>query len=212
MKILCIKIETYAALICQKATAWSFAICLILFITTVISVNAQDGIDHGPLGTLNHDYFSTSRDPGFLSYKSSLDNAHAKPGLVAFAEGNMRETQVQLEYVLLRTINHPQMLALAALFSIRTKNPMWAMPYFERALSYYPQYALTHAQYGKYLTEIGMVDKGLEQLTKASEMDPNLVAAYVWLEAAYKKSGNLKLARQSAEKARSLGYQGKLSD
>jgi len=57
-----------------------------------------------------------------------------------------------------------------------------------------------------------MVDKGLEKLKKALEIDPGLVAAHVWLEAAYKKTGQTELARQSAEKAKSLGYQGKLSE
>ncbi len=187
-------------------------ICASLVIFVVMSVNAQDGIDHGPGGTLNHDYFSTNRDQTFLNYRDSLDTAHAKPGLIAFAQGNMRETKVQLEYVLVRTINHPQMLALAALFSIRTKNPTWAVPYFDKALSLYPQYAITHAQYGKYLSEIGMVDKGLERLKKALEINPDLVAAYVWLAAIYSKSGNTDLAREAAEKARALGYTGKLAE
>ena len=123
-----------------------------------------------------------------------------------------KKLKVELEYILIRFINHPQALALAEAFAISTKNPMWATPHFERALSIYPQYAVTNAQYGKYLTEIGMVDKGIEKLNKAAEIDPKLVAAQVWLAAAYAKSGNADLAREAAEKARSLGYKGKLDE
>lgn len=162
-------------------------------------------------GTLDQDYFSPRQDNGYIEYRNSIDTAHAKPALAAFARGDMRATQVDLEYVLRRTINHPQMLALAGLFSITTKRPRWAMPYFERALSIYPEYALTHAQFGKYLTDIGMVDDGIGRLKKAIEIDPKLVAGYVWLAAAYKKHGQADLAREAEGRARSLGYSGKFS-
>jgi Tfp pilus assembly protein PilF len=112
---------------------------------------------------------------------------------------------------LARFINHPQALAIAGAYALSIKNPRWAVPYFEKALSIYPQYAVTHAQFGKYLTDIGMVDKGLEKLKRAAEMDPKLVGAQVWLAAAYAKSGNADLARESAEKARSLGFKGDLA-
>jgi Tfp pilus assembly protein PilF len=161
-------------------------------------------------GTLNNDYFNPRRDHQWLEYIGSIEYAHVKPGLIAFAQGDMRGTLAQLEYVLPRTVNHPQMLSLASMYAIRTKNPMWAKPHFERALSLYPQYALTHAQYGKYLVDIGIIDAGMTELNRALEIDPKLVAGHVFLAAAYTKTGQKDLARESAQRARDLGYTGKL--
>jgi Tfp pilus assembly protein PilF len=185
---------------------------VFLFIFSVVSANAQDGIEHGATGTLNHDYFTPSPNEQFARMKDSVDQAHLKPAMAFFAQGDLRRTQVDLEYVLARFINHPQALALAVRFAISTKNPTWAAPYFERALSIYPRYAVTHAQYGKYLTEIDRVDAGIAQLKKAIEINSKLVAGYVWLTEAYTKNGNADLAREAAEKARSLGYSGKPSE
>lgn len=187
----------------------TFNIVLMMF--CCVSGYAQDGIDHGPTGTLNLDYFNAKGDPHITWLKADQDKAHTIPAMRDFARGDMKGTRQGLEWILVRFINHPQALALAAAFSIATKNSLWAIPHFERALGIYPEYALTHAQYGKYLTDIGMVDKGFEQLNKAAEMDPKLIAAHVWLAAAYSKSGNADLARESAEKARSLGYRGDLT-
>jgi len=170
----------------------------------------QDGIDHGATGTLNLDYFNGTNDPHIAWLKKDQDFHHTRALMVAYGQGDLQRAKVELEWILVRFINHPQVLAIAAAFSISTKNPTWAIPHFERAVRIYPQYALTYAQYGKYLTDIGMVDRGLERLRKATEMDPNLVAAHVWLAASYAKSGNADLARESAEKAKSLGYNGDL--
>jgi Tfp pilus assembly protein PilF len=170
-----------------------------------------DGIYHGSTGTLNLDYFNGTNDSHIAWLVKDQDHYHTKPLIVAFGQGDLTRVKVELEWILVRFINHPQALAIAAAFSISTKNSTWAIPHFERALSIYPQYALTHAQYGKYLTDIGMADRGLEQLKRAAEMNPNLVAAHVWLAASYAKSGNADLARESAEKARSLGYKGDLT-
>ena len=108
--------EISAGRICQMIRLLTFT--LFFVILGCVAGQAQDNIDHGPTGTLNHDYFSSRTDALFLGYRDSINTAHANPGFSAFARGDMRETKVQLEYVLQRTINHPQMLALAAVFSI----------------------------------------------------------------------------------------------
>ena len=187
------------------------AISMLLIVTSAVPCRAQGGIDHGTTGTLNLDYFNGTNDPHINWLKNDQYEAHIKPLITAFGQGDLKRTRVELEYVLARFINHPQALAIAGAFAVSIKNPTWAVPYFEKALSVYPQYAVTHAQYGKYLTDIGMVDGGLERLKKAAEMDPKLVGAQVWLAAAYAKSGNADLARESAEKARSLGFKGDLA-
>jgi len=187
---------------------------ILLVVISATPSKAQvgaDGIDHGTTGTLNLDYFNGTNDPHIAWLKGDQDTNHTKPLITAFGQGDLKRTRVELEWILTHFINHPQALAIAGSFAVLIKNPTWAVPYFEKALSIYPQYAVTHAQYGKYLTDIGMVDRGLEKLKKAAEMDPKLVGAQVWLAAAYAKSGNADLARESAEKARSLGFKGDLA-
>jgi tetratricopeptide (TPR) repeat protein len=186
-------------------------ISMLLIVISAAPCRAQAGMDHGNTGTLNLDYFNGTNDPQITWLKGDQYDNHIKPLIYAFGQGDLKRTKAELEYVLARFINHPQALAIAGSFSLQTKNPTWAMPYFEKAISVYPQYAVTHAQYGKYLSDIGMVDKGLEKLKKAAEMDPKLVGAQVWLAAAYAKSGNADLAREAAEKARSLGFKGDLA-
>jgi hypothetical protein len=118
---------------------------IVLTLTLLLNGSLTLAQEGGASGTLNQDYFNPRRDEGWMSYISSIEIAHVRPGLVAFANGDMRGTLAQLNYVLPRTINHPQALSLAALYSIRTKNPLWAKLYCERAIGLYPQYAITHA-------------------------------------------------------------------
>jgi len=84
-------------------------------------------------------------------------------------------------------------------------------PYYEKAIRLFPQYAMTFAQYGKYLIEIGQWDKGVENLKLAIEKDKKSVAAHVWLSQAYEKHGDKALAKKAAEQARNLGFQGEIS-
>jgi len=188
----------------------------MLFVLAVTNVNAQTGIDpqtgidHGPTGTANLDYFNPTNDGHMKWLINDIETHHLKPALRWFAEGDVKKARVDLDYLLARLVNHPQALAFGGLLAKSIKNPSLGMNYFERALRLYPQYALTRAQYGKYLTEIDRMDVGIEELKKALEMDSTLIAGHIWLAAAYLKSGNAELARQAAEQARSLGYKGDL--
>ena len=186
-------------------------ITVALIILQVIFVNAQDGIDHGSFGTLNLDYFNPTNDGHMKWLINDIEKNHLKPAIGSFAAGDLPKARMDLDYLLARLVNHPQALAFAGLFAKATKNSLWGINHYERAIRLYPQYALTHAQYGKYLVDIDRVDDGIERLKKAVERDPNLVAAQVWLAVAYLKSGNAELARQAAEQARSLGYKGDIT-
>jgi Tfp pilus assembly protein PilF len=62
-----------------------------------------------------------------------------------------------------------------------------------------------------YLVDIGKIDAGIQKLQKAIEIDPGLGQAHAWLAKAYYKNGNSELARQAAEKAKALGYRGKIT-
>ena len=183
---------------------------ILFLILTINVVNAQDGIDHGANGTLNLDYFNPTNDAHMKWLINDIETHHLKPAIRSFGEGDLQKARVDLDYLLARLVNHPQALAFGGVLAKSLKNPLLASNYFERSLKLYPQYALTHAQYGKYLTDIDRMDAGIEKLKQALAMDPKLIAAHVWIAAAYLKNGNTELARQAAEQARSLGYKGDL--
>ncbi|NOT94918.1 MAG: hypothetical protein HOP00_01220 [Nitrospira sp.] len=83
-----------------------------------------------------------------------------------------------------------------------------AINYYENALGFYPQYALTHAQFGKYLSDMGKIKLAIEHLSHAVEMDRKLAPAFAWLAEAQYKNNNLELAKKAGIQARALGYKG----
>jgi predicted Zn-dependent protease len=107
--------------------------------------------------------------------------------------------------------NHPKALQYLSLVSKLTKNTDLAILYYQKALSQYPQYAMTHAQYGQYRLSIGDVNGAIESLKRAVEIEPKLVGGYVLLAQAYSKQGNSELAAEAAAQANELGYKGSLS-
>jgi tetratricopeptide (TPR) repeat protein len=112
----------------------------------------------------------------------------------------------ELQFVLRYFPNHPKALQLMGNIAKLTEAPALAIPYYENALRLYPEYAITHAQYGGYLVDVGNVQAAMPHLKKAIDMDPSLAQAYAALAKAYNKSGNPELAREAAAKATELGY------
>ncbi len=118
----------------------------------------------------------------------------------------------ELRYTLNAFPNHPRALMLIKPVENAAKRAVFGVAAFERALSLYPQYAITHAQYGWYLVEINLLPAGIGKLKQAIEMDPKLITAYVWLSRAYSKGGNPEAARETAQQARDLGYTGHIGN
>jgi predicted Zn-dependent protease len=115
-----------------------------------------------------------------------------------------------VKYTLDRFPNHPKGLMLLGVVARLTNDPSFAVNYYKRALSLFPQYAITHVQYGEYLVSVGLTNEGIGQLKRAIEIDPKLAVAYAGLAKAYAKGGNSELSRQAAKQARELGYTGKI--
>jgi Tfp pilus assembly protein PilF len=156
-----------------------------------------------------YDYF-TADQIGQQGYLDIVTSAHTDRIMEYISKDDIRGAVSDVKYTLDRFANHPKGLMMAGFVANITKQSSLAVSYFERALSLYPQYALTHAQYGMYLISAGHTDQGIAKLNRAIEMDPKLVAAYVPLAQAYYRSGKRELGRQAAEKARELGYKGKI--
>jgi tetratricopeptide (TPR) repeat protein len=106
-----------------------------------------------------------------------------------FRAGRFSNVLADLNYTLDKFPNHPKALLLLGSVARLIKSPALPIPYFEKAIQLYPQYALTHAQYGAYMTEIGSVEVGIGKLKKAIEIDPNLSLAHTWLAKAYSQKG-----------------------
>jgi tetratricopeptide (TPR) repeat protein len=180
----------------------------------------------------NADYFTASQNPDLKHYLFIVENNHLlgcshngdpiitsenqKPridnrgGTVAdMKNGRFDYAKYDLNYVLERFVNHPKALMILGVFAKLTKAPLFPIPYYEKALMLYPQYALTHAQYGAYLVDIGRTDAGIAKLKKAIGMDPNLAFGHQMLVKAYLKIGNKDLARQAAERAKEISQKGR---
>jgi Tfp pilus assembly protein PilF len=179
---------------------------LTLLVITVCTPlgSARGQIDHGATGTLNLDYFNPTNDGHLKWLINDIEKHHLKPALYHIAEGDLRRAKIELDYLLARLVNHPHGLALGGLLARTNRDSLWGIANFERALKVYPEYAITHAQYGKFLADLGQVDASIQKLKKALEMDPQLAPAYDWLAAAYLKRGDSELADEIAARAKSL--------
>jgi predicted Zn-dependent protease len=196
----------------QSHTGYFYARPLLIFaaiVGTFLFGNPGDVRGQG------HDYFTAQANPGIKQYLVQVENNHLykspsnSRGLVGnIVDGRYERAASGLQYILERFPNHPRALELAGVLAKMSKNSEIAVRYFENAIRLYPQYAVTHAQYGKFLTDIHVMDEGIKRLQHALQLDPKLVPSYVWLAKAYAKKGDAKLANETAEQARQLGYKG----
>jgi Tfp pilus assembly protein PilF len=183
------------------------ALALVIAVTT--GAWGSNHIDHGPTGTANHDYFDPNPDTQRL--RKNVEFHHlGQPFWVRYRAGEYDKALAELDYTLVRFPNHPRALALLGSVARLMKRTALPLRYFERALSLYPQYAVTHAQYGMYLVEIGQVEPGVAHLNGALEREPDSALAHAGLAIAYQKSGNSVLAHEFLQKARKFGYTGKI--
>ena len=128
------------------------------------------------------------------------------------SEGEYGVALKELQYSLDRICNHPKALEMMEDLSIIVKDPMLGIFYYKRAIILYPQYAITHYQFGSFLISIGQLEEGIEELKRAVKIEPSFGAAYALLSSAYAMKGEAELARMAEEKARESGYKGSLPD
>ncbi len=192
----------------------------LLFIMLIASVGclgqaaAQETPSNGPELSSYHDYFEAAQMgmEGIGAYMRVLESAHVNnvPGQIS--RGELNAALANIRYTLDRFPNHPRSLQQLSIVAQITKNTALGVSYFEKAVSEFPNYAITHAQFGLYLVSIGNMDGGLEQLNQSISIDPKLPAGYAGLAHAYAKKGDLRRAKEAAQKARELGFTGKLPD
>jgi Tfp pilus assembly protein PilF len=145
---------------------------VLLVLLSCPSLSGSQEFDHGATGTLNHDYFNS--DAVVQRLRANVDVNHTKPLFENVAHGKMSNAIEEINYILARFPNHVQALSMTTAVAKLTKNQAFGIPFYERATNMFPRYAVTHAQYGKYLVDLDQTAAGIERLKNAVEMDPKL--------------------------------------
>ena len=201
-----------------KIVAFAFLEFIFLLLFCSSSSNAQlPRTERNAAGTLiNQDYFTANQYPMIKRLLWSVETNHLDDRVLQLYTAESRKSDSykyaleNVKYVLEKFPNHPKALMVMSSVARLMKASAIPIPYYKNALRLYPQHAITQAQYGNYLVEIGQVDPGIESLKQAIETEPGLALAHAWLADAYVKKGDLELARLAAEEARKLGYKGEL--
>jgi predicted Zn-dependent protease len=157
--------------------------------------------------SFKQDYFSAVAGGEKQSLLWTVERGHfSQRVLDEFKKGYYDSVFADLRYVLNRFPNHPRALSLIGEVALIINDPKLALPHFEEAVEMYPQYALTNAQYGRYLCRIGDYTAGVLRLRRAIEQQADLAIAHAWLAEAYFASGQLPAGTEAARRARGLGF------
>jgi predicted Zn-dependent protease len=159
----------------------------------------------------DYDFFNPTNDGHVQWLITDQKKYHLDVAALRIREGDYDRAIRELQFLLNGFPNHPEGLALMSIVARMTKRSFLAISSFDRALKLFPQYAITHAQYGHFLVGIGQVEAGIKKLQQSIEKDPKLAAAYVWLAKAYAQMGKQDLAQSAASQAKELGYTGETS-
>jgi predicted Zn-dependent protease len=161
----------------------------------------------------NNDYFAHTHDSEVRALLRNVEDAHlGKKFWAYYRQGEYHYAIDDVKYVLLLFPNHPKALELMRVIGRLTKKPAMPAPWFQKAVTMFPRHALTRAQFGAYLIEIGEVERAIGELRKATEMDAQLGYAYGHLARAYHKAGDEGAARVAADRAKRLGFRGGVAD
>jgi len=113
---------------------------------------------------------------------------------------------VEMKYILDRFPNHPRALEIMGDLSKMMDDDLLGIFYYERAINLYPQYAITHYQYGLFLMDIGKIDQAINEFERAKDIGPDSAELYHMLSIAHIKRGEIEPAKVFEKKAESLGY------
>ncbi len=168
--------------------------CCLAMLLTATSGDAQ--VDRSPQGMLADYFAALEKASSEGGGDKDLEQRLVNEAILKLRQGKFREAIRDCTRVLERFANHPKGMAILGMAARLGNEPALPISYYERALQMYPQRALTQAQYGKYLAEIGKIEDGIARLKRALEIDPKLNPAYVWLARIYVQNRQSDLARQ----------------
>jgi tetratricopeptide (TPR) repeat protein len=142
-----------------------------------------DDSDHEGETWTDRDYYLKDRDGTVALLVENVERNHFSRDNFwkQYDAGDYRSAQDNLRYALWVFPNHPKALQMMAAIAQKTQNYSLPIPYFEKAIILFPNYAFTRAQYGDYLVGIGKVNAGMAMLREALQVDPNCRSAQAWL-------------------------------
>ena len=153
----------------------------------------------------NHkNYFLKAGDVPTRQMVRNVNRHHLKKAIRHLTSGKPERAIAELKFVLRYVPNHPQGLQLMGVVGKLTNRTKLVEQYYAQAIRVFPQYALTHAQFGKFLVDIGRVEDGIEELQKAQSIQPDLKTVFVWLSEAYQKNGDIEEAKMAEERVKEL--------
>ena len=160
------------------------AVALFVLLASIGAAPRTPREERNLAGTLvNQDYFTAELYSEVSHLKVLVEGGHWGERVMRnFRGGDINWAESDCVYTLEKFPNHPGALHMLVEIGKKTNRPALAVPYFETALRFYPQYAYTHAQYGRYLVEQGAVNAGILELKEARALDPAFVTAKAWLE------------------------------
>ena len=192
--------------VCQSPR---YCLGILLFLSLCFTVNqlgyAREGDGRKPMLAPGYkDYFLKDVDRKTYELIRNVTQNHLDPAVVHLSKGKPNRAIPELTFVLRYVPNHPKALQLMGLAARLIKKPPIAERYYKQAIRVFPKHGITHAQYGKFLVDIGQVEEGIQELEAAKSIPPDLTIVYVWLTEAYEKSGNPEKAQIARKKATDL--------
>lgn len=179
-------------------------------ITAIMLAAALSGAACGEL--VPHEAGGDYTDAGDRKNLALVETFHFTADVDNLRRGISGTLADDIGYTLEHFPNHHRALAAMARLGMREKaaKPAGARYtvdcYFERALRFKPSDAQVRTIYGGYLLATNRADAALEQMQKASRLDPSNATAHYNLGLLFVKRKDFAQAREHAHEAYRLGF------
>ncbi|GMQ88875.1 MAG: hypothetical protein BMS9Abin09_0315 [Gammaproteobacteria bacterium] len=131
--------------------------------------------------------------------RGQVERYHIGPGIQKMEAGRYRYAKNDFDFILRHYPNHPRALSLVGELAIRTNNTDMAIPYFQRAISLYPDTATTYAAYAVFLHKIDRLDEAINNYKRSIELNPSFIETHYNLGLAYFQAGQYSEANREAQ-------------
>ena len=156
----------------------------------------------------NNNYFSRLTDWQHGLLKNNEEH-HLRKAEMQLDSGNPHLVQYvkqDLQYMLVRWPNHPKALQMVSSIAAQTKDPAYAIKWFEKAIDAFPSVYQTHTLYGIFLYHIEKYAKATDEFRKAVELNPNSSETNYNLGLALFAEHKYEESNKYAQRAYSKGY------
>lgn len=179
------------------------ALCVTLVLAWSQTVGAASPINAArQQGLKTLDYYEAANQRRL----KVVDGRHWQPGVRCLSEHNYRCAIDQFDFILGWFPNHPHALDKMGRAYIAIDQPTQALPYFDAAVTFRPNYAPTYLVYGTFLHRIGEQKKAAEMYEKALELDPDNAEAHYNLGLLYFNAGDYERSKEHARRAYELDF------